>query len=143
MTDGITRTPNGAVTVGPVLSTVAPGVGERGLEPPRAQCSLGPEPSASTNSATRPEANIVTGRPGDCRQTTSHMTNVGWWGEHWHETDTPDDLAALLDAHPDALATYRKLPSSHRREYIEWIDEAKRPDTRRRRIQETIGILRA
>ena len=44
--------------------------------------------------------------------------------------DTPDDLATALNVHPDAAAAYRKLPPSHRREYLEWINEAKRLDTR-------------
>ena len=55
--------------------------------------------------------------------------------------DTPDDLDAALNAHPDAAAAYRKLPPSHRSEYLEWINEAKRPDTRQRRIEKTVRML--
>ena len=55
--------------------------------------------------------------------------------------ETPDDLAAALDANPEAGAAYRKLPSSHRREYLEWINDAKRPETRRRRIDKAIRML--
>jgi len=55
--------------------------------------------------------------------------------------ETPDDLAAALEAHPDAGVAHRKLPPSHRREYLEWINEAKRPETRRRRIDKAIGML--
>jgi uncharacterized protein YdeI (YjbR/CyaY-like superfamily) len=32
---------------------------------------------------------------------------------------------------------------SHRREYVDWIAEAKRPETRRRRIERTLERLRA
>lgn len=53
----------------------------------------------------------------------------------------PDDLAAALHSEPGALAAFRRLPPSHRREYLERIDEAKRPETRRRRIEKTIGML--
>ena len=56
---------------------------------------------------------------------------------------TPGDLAAALDSDPTALAAYRKLPPSHRREYLEWVDEAKRPETRRRRIEKTVRMLQA
>ena len=55
--------------------------------------------------------------------------------------ETPDDLAAALDANPEAGASYRKLPPSHRREYLEWINDAKRPETRRRRIDKAIRTL--
>ena len=55
--------------------------------------------------------------------------------------DTPDSLATALNAHPDAAAAYRKLPPSHRREYLEWINEAKRLDTRQRRIEKTVRML--
>ena len=36
---------------------------------------------------------------------------------------------------------FEKLPPSHRREYISWIEEAKRPETRARRIQQTLARL--
>ena len=55
--------------------------------------------------------------------------------------EIPDDLAAALEAHPTAMGSYRDLAPSHRREYLEWIDEAKRPETRRRRIDRTIRML--
>ena len=55
--------------------------------------------------------------------------------------ETPDDLAAALEAHPEAGAACRKLPPSHRREYLEWINDAKRPETRRRRIDKAIRML--
>ncbi|MCY4369845.1 MAG: YdeI/OmpD-associated family protein [bacterium] len=57
------------------------------------------------------------------------------------DASIPDDLAAALESEPVALASYRRLPPSHRHEYLEWIDEAKRPQTRRRRIEKTIRML--
>ena len=56
---------------------------------------------------------------------------------------TREDLAAALDSDPAAWAAFRKLPPSHRREYLEWIDGAKRSATRRRRIDKTIRTLHA
>jgi uncharacterized protein YdeI (YjbR/CyaY-like superfamily) len=48
--------------------------------------------------------------------------------------DIPADLAAALAAAPEAKARFEKMPPSHRREYVKYIDEARRPETRARRI---------
>jgi uncharacterized protein YdeI (YjbR/CyaY-like superfamily) len=53
----------------------------------------------------------------------------------------PEDLAALLAKHRKARETFDNFPPSHRREYIEWIIEAKREDTRRRRLTQAIEWL--
>lgn len=50
----------------------------------------------------------------------------------------PDDFAQALAAHPDAKVRFIALPPSHQREYLKWIAEAKRADTRARRISQTI-----
>jgi uncharacterized protein YdeI (YjbR/CyaY-like superfamily) len=39
----------------------------------------------------------------------------------------PDDLAAALAANPAAQATYDGFPPGCRREYLEWVTQAKRP----------------
>lgn len=56
---------------------------------------------------------------------------------------TPDELAAALDASPAARATYNALPPSHQREYDRWIDEAKKPETRKRRAEQAVERLTA
>jgi uncharacterized protein YdeI (YjbR/CyaY-like superfamily) len=48
--------------------------------------------------------------------------------------DMPDDLAAALAANPAAQATYDGFPPGCRREYLEWVTQAKRPETRAKRI---------
>ena len=53
----------------------------------------------------------------------------------------PADLVACLDATPLARARFDALPPSHQREYIKWIEEAKKPETRQRRIEETARKL--
>lgn len=50
----------------------------------------------------------------------------------------PDELAAALGENPAARARFDQLSPGHRREYIEWIDEAKTAPTRVRRIETTI-----
>ena len=53
----------------------------------------------------------------------------------------PDDLAAALAGDVDAAETFEALSFSHRREYVDWITEAKRDETRARRIQQTLERL--
>jgi hypothetical protein len=54
--------------------------------------------------------------------------------------DVPADLAAAL-GDGGARTAFDALSYSHRRQYVQWIDEAKRPETRARRIAETIERL--
>lgn len=51
------------------------------------------------------------------------------------------DITEALRANPAALSTFEGLPPSHKAEYLKWIDEAKRDDTRRRRIAGMIDRL--
>lgn len=55
----------------------------------------------------------------------------------------PDDAAALVEANPDAAATWEKMSPGHRRDYARWIEDAKRPETRQRRVEETVRKLAA
>jgi len=54
---------------------------------------------------------------------------------------TPDDLALALKKNKKAATTFENFSPSHRREYIEWITEAKRPETRAKRLEQTIEWL--
>lgn len=55
--------------------------------------------------------------------------------------EVPADLAAALKKNRKAQATFEKFPPSHRREYIEWITEAKQAATRQRRLATAIEWL--
>jgi uncharacterized protein YdeI (YjbR/CyaY-like superfamily) len=46
----------------------------------------------------------------------------------------PADLLAALRNNPKARAAYDELSPSHKREYIEWITEARRSETRKQRV---------
>lgn len=48
----------------------------------------------------------------------------------------PEDLAAALDAQPPARANFDAFPPSARRMLLYWVVQAKRPETRTRRIAE-------
>src|SRR3954467_15484348 len=50
------------------------------------------------------------------------------------EVDVPEDLAAALAADAEAKAIFDALAFTHRKEYARWIAEAKRDDTRQRRV---------
>jgi len=52
--------------------------------------------------------------------------------------EVPDDLAAALKKNAKARAHFEAFPPSYRRDYIVWITEAKREDTRQRRLAQTI-----
>jgi hypothetical protein len=53
------------------------------------------------------------------------------------------DVAAALDAEPQAKAFFESLATFYRNTYIKWIEGAKRPETRSTRIQEMIELLKA
>ena len=53
----------------------------------------------------------------------------------------PDDLAAALRHNRKAAAAFDAFSPSHRREYVEWITEAKREETRARRIATAVEWL--
>jgi len=53
----------------------------------------------------------------------------------------PADLLAALANHPQAQACYMGFSPSKQRDYVEWVLEAKREDTRARRIAEAVGWI--
>jgi len=53
----------------------------------------------------------------------------------------PLDLAKELDLNQAAGAVFTAMGNSHRNEYIDWINEAKREETRIKRIQQTLVLL--
>jgi uncharacterized protein YdeI (YjbR/CyaY-like superfamily) len=54
------------------------------------------------------------------------------------EPETPRELEAALSANPAARATFDGFPPGCRREYVEWVAEAKRPETRDKRIAQAV-----
>jgi hypothetical protein len=56
--------------------------------------------------------------------------------------EVPTDLAEALAADDAAQAAFDRLSYTHRREYVEWIAEAKRPATRARRVADTVDRVR-
>jgi len=57
------------------------------------------------------------------------------------ELPVPDDLTAALRKNAKARATFERFAPGYRRDYIEWIVEAKRDETRQRRVAQTVEWL--
>ena len=57
------------------------------------------------------------------------------------EPQIPAEFAAALAHHKRAAENFEHFPPSHRREYIEWIADAKRPETREKRIATALEWL--
>lgn len=58
------------------------------------------------------------------------------------EVDVPAALAEALAADPVAAAAWEKLAYSHRKEHVRAITEAKAEETRTRRVQKAVAMLR-
>jgi hypothetical protein len=58
------------------------------------------------------------------------------------EITVPGDLAEALRAEPAAEGFYDALSYSHQRAYVEWIDSAKRAETRQTRVAKAVEMLR-
>jgi uncharacterized protein YdeI (YjbR/CyaY-like superfamily) len=54
------------------------------------------------------------------------------------EAKVPAELKAALAKNRKAVATWEAFSPSHRREYVEWIAEAKRPETKDKRVAQTV-----
>lgn len=57
--------------------------------------------------------------------------------------EVPEDLAAALAAEPAVEKAFAAMAYSHRKEYVRWVTEAKREQTRTDRIVKTVEMVRA
>lgn len=62
--------------------------------------------------------------------------------EEERTVEVPNDLRAAL-VQGGVAEAFEALSFSHRREYVMWIEEAKKPDTRARRIAQTVERVRS
>jgi len=53
----------------------------------------------------------------------------------------PKDLQKLLAKNAKARAAFDALSFSHRKEYVVWVVEAKKPETRAARVTKTVEML--
>ena len=59
------------------------------------------------------------------------------------EVDVPADLAEALARDDAARATFDGLSFTHRKEWVRWVEEAKKAETRATRLAKTVESLRA
>jgi hypothetical protein len=76
-------------------------------------------------------------RPGETVKMTLERDNTV------KTVEVPPDVKRALAKNKRALAVFDKLVPSHRREHIRAIEEAKKPETRARRIERMIAMLLA
>jgi uncharacterized protein YdeI (YjbR/CyaY-like superfamily) len=65
------------------------------------------------------------------------------FAEKESEARVPTDLRKALAATPSAKVQWRNLTPIARRDFISWIDSARQPETRKRRIEKTCSMLAA
>lgn len=58
------------------------------------------------------------------------------------DVELPDELRAALEADPGLRTTFEAMAYSHRKEYARWVGEAKRPETRERRLAQALEMIR-
>ena len=56
--------------------------------------------------------------------------------------EIPAELKKTFKADKEAKAFFEKLSYTHQKEYVTWIDEAKREETRQNRIAKTVEMLK-
>lgn len=55
----------------------------------------------------------------------------------------PEDLRRVLGRQAKAKTFFEGLSYTHRKEYVNWIREAKQPETRARRLKKAVEMLKA
>lgn len=59
------------------------------------------------------------------------------------EVIVPEPLAVALAADPVARAAFESMSYTHRKEYVRWVDEARKDETRERRVRQAVEMMRA
>ena len=52
-----------------------------------------------------------------------------------------EDIQVVFDKSPEAKNLFEKMSYTHQKEYIRWIEEAKKPETRERRKEKMIQMI--
>ncbi|MGH8906176.1 MAG: YdeI/OmpD-associated family protein [Egibacteraceae bacterium] len=80
----------------------------------------------------------------DCGVAVGDQVSVTLEPEGPQRSDLAPDVAAALDAEPDAAAFFDSLAQFYRAAYLRWIDATtRRPDRRVERIAEMVDLLKA
>lgn len=82
--------------------------------------------------AIRDQAGVA---PGDPVQVTMELDTEE------RTVEVPGDLADALRQTEEAAARFDKLAYSHQKEFVDWIESAKRPETRANRIAKAVAMV--
>jgi bacteriocin resistance YdeI/OmpD-like protein/uncharacterized protein DUF1905 len=85
------------------------------------------------NRAVREEARV---EAGDTVKVELELDNAP------REVEVPQALVDALARDPAARAAFEALAYTHRKEYARWIEEARRDETRQRRVTQALQMLR-
>ena len=55
--------------------------------------------------------------------------------------DVPDDFAKAMEANQQLIKSFESLSYSHKKEFVDWIQSAKKLETRERRIAKSLEML--
>jgi Bacteriocin-protection, YdeI or OmpD-Associated/Domain of unknown function (DUF1905) len=94
----------------------------------------------------RPDGHYLELGPAWCRDfaiKAGHATQVVLAPEGPQLNSLAADISQALDADPQVRRFFEALPTFYRKNFMRWIDQAKRPETRANRIAETVATLRA
>ncbi len=117
----------------------------RRLDDERAMITMTPRKPTSTWARTnkeRVERLIADGRMTDAGLRAIEVARAnGQWTflDDVEDLVVPDDLTAALASRPVAAANFDAFPPSARKQILFWIKTAKKPETRQRRIDETVA----
>jgi hypothetical protein len=66
----------------------------------------------------------------------------GTWDQYdaIEEQVVPDDRVVALAAIPDARRYFNAFPASSKKNILWWIDSAKKPESRQKRVEEMVGL---
>jgi len=59
-----------------------------------------------------------------------------------HTFKIPEELTTALDKDKEAKLLFEALSPSHQKEYVKWIEEARKDETRVRRTSQTLEMLK-
>jgi hypothetical protein len=117
-----------------------------GSKRPKVKATIGGEPYRGTLVRMGADYHVL-GILKEIRQKTGK--NIGDEVEIVIEPDTeprvvdiPADLGLALRKDAKARAAFQKMAYSHQREYVQYINEAKKPETRARRVAQLIERIK-
>jgi len=65
-----------------------------------------------------------------------------WLDTEPRVVEAPQDLVVALGSDQPALQVWNRLSNSHRREYVQWIEDAKKAETRALRVAKSLILLK-